>query len=211
MLLSTPISVRRALVPFAAAALTLALPAVAQAASCPKQATTKAFAKFGDDADYALAPRGDFETGTAGWSLFNARTVAGNETAGVLPGVRSLGLGTGWISGPTLVTSPEFCVSDEHPYFRYLLKANGAVGLLATFISYRDSNGSLVQQQVKSNVSTNLFPGKWKPSDLNPLSVNLAIGPGQIKYVRLVFVTPASMNGAGYQIDNVMIDPYRRG
>ncbi len=211
MLLSTPLSARRALVPLAAAALAFVAPTTAFGASCPPQPTTKAFAKFGDNADYALAPRGNFEVGTSGWSLFNARTIAGNETAGILPGVRSLALGTGWFSGPTLVTSPEFCVSDEHPYFRYMLKANGAVGLLATFISYRDSNGSLVQQQVKSNVSTNLLPGKWKPSQLNPLSVNLPIGPGQIKYVRLVFVTPASMNGAGYQIDNVMIDPYRRG
>lgn len=211
MLLSTPITIKRVLVPLTLAALALVAPAGAFGASCTKQATTKAFKAFGDDADYALAPRGNFESGTSGWTLFNARTVAGNETAGVLPGSRSLALGTGFASGPAIATSAEFCVSSEHPYFRYMLKANGAVGLLATFISYRDSSGFLVQQQVKSMVSTNLFPGNWKPSELNPLSVNLQLAPGEIKQVRLVFVTPASVNGAGYQIDNLMIDPYRRG
>lgn len=211
MLLSIPITIRRTLAALALIAGGLCVPAGALGATCPTQPTTQAFKKYGDTAEYALAPRGNFESGTAGWSLLNARTVAGNESLGILPGTRSLALGTGLISGPTIVTTPEFCVSTEHPYFRYLLKANGAVGLMATFISYRDSSGSLVQQQVKSTISTNLFPGKWKLSELNPLSVNLPISDGEIAKVRLVFVTPASINGAGYQIDNVLIDPYRRG
>lgn len=193
------------------AAFALALPAGALGASCPELPTTQAFLKYGDTAEYALLTRGDFETGTSGWSLFNAKTVTGNETGGVRSGKRSLALGGGWISGPTVVSTPEFCVSSDHPYFRYMLKPNGAVGLLATFISYRDSNGSLVQQQVTSNVATNLFPGKWKPSDLNPLSVNLPIAPGQTKRVRLLFVSPISIGAAAYQIDNILIDPYRRG
>lgn len=211
MPLSTPISIKRVLVPLALATIALVAPAGALGASCPKQTTTKAFAKYGDTADYTVAPGGSFEAGVYGWSLLNSRTVPGNETGGILPGTRSLALGTGFVSGPTIVTTPEFCVGTEHPYFRYMLKANGAVGLLATFISYRDARGSLIQQQVRSNISTNLLPGKWKPSDLNPLSVNLPIKDGEITKVRLVFITPASFNGAGYQIDNVMIDPYRRG
>lgn len=201
----------RALLPASIALFALTAPAGALAASCPELPTTKAFQKYGDNADYALLTRGDFETGTSGWNLFNARTVAGNETAGVLAGKRSLALGGGWVSGPTVVATPEFCVSSDHPYFRYLLKANGAVGLLATFISYRDSNGSLVQQQVTSNVATNLFPGKWKPSELNPLSIKLPIAPGETKKVRLLFVSPMSIGAASYNIDNVLIDPYRRG
>ncbi|MBJ7470617.1 MAG: hypothetical protein JHD16_04920 [Solirubrobacteraceae bacterium] len=211
MLLSTPITIRRALLPVGLAVAALVAPAGAFGAACPKLPTSQAFLKFGDTADYTLLPKANFESGTTGWSLFNARTVAGNETGGVLPGSRSLALGTGWVSGPTIVSTPEFCVGTEHPHFRYMLKANGAVGLLATLISYRTSNGATVQKQVASNVSTNLFPGKWKPSELNPLSVRLPISDGQTLRVRILFVTPASMNGAGYQIDNVMIDPYRRG
>lgn len=210
-LLSFPSTRRRALLPAGVALLALTAPAGALGASCPELPTTKAFQKYGDDADYALLTRGDFETGTSGWNLFNAKTVAGNETGGVVVGKRSLALGGGWVSGPTVVSTPEFCVSSDHPYFRYMLKANGTVGLLATFISYKDSSGSLVQQQVTSNVATNLFPGKWKPSELNPLSIKLPIAPGQTKKVRLLFVSPLSVGAASYNIDNVLIDPYRRG
>lgn len=209
---STPITRRRATLPAVIATLALAAPATAFGAECPKLPTSQAFLKYGDTAEYALLTRGDFESGTAGWSLFNARTVTGNETGGVLAGKRSLALGVNWwVSGPTVVSTPEFCVSSEHPYFRYMLKANGAVGLLATFISYKDSNGSLIQQQVTSNVATNLLPGKWKPSDLNPLSIKLPIAPGQTKKVRLLFVSPLSVGAASYNIDNILIDPYRRG
>lgn len=201
----------RALLPAGVALLTLSVPAAALGESCPALPTTQAFKKYGDEAEYALLTRGDFESGTSGWSLFNAKTVSGNETGGVLAGARSLAFGGGWVSGPTIVSTPEFCVSTDHPYFRYMLKANGAVGLLATFISYKDSNGSLVRQQVTSNVATNLFPGKWKPSELNPLSIKLPIAPGQTKKVRLLFVSPLSIGAASYNIDNVLIDPYRRG
>ena len=210
-MLSTQITSRRALLPVGIAMLALAAPAGALADSCPELPTTQAFLKYGDTAEYALLTRGDFETTTSGWKLFNARTVAGNETGGVLSGTRSLAFGGGWISGPSIVATPEFCVSTDHPYFRYMLKANGAVGLLATFISYRDSNGSLVQEQVRSNVATNLFPGKWKPSELNPLSIKIPLADGETKKVRLLFVSPLSVGAASYNIDNILIDPYRRG
>lgn len=179
---------------------------------CPAQPTTKAFEKFGDTADYSLAPGGDFESGNSGWKFSTARIVAGNETAGVLSGVKSVAMGNNWfVSAPSTLTSPWICVSDAHPYFRYLLKPNGPVGLMATFIRYTDASGKAVQQQVQSKISTNLFPGRWKPSELNPLSINLPIAEGETKLVQLVFLTPGSVLGAGYNIDNVMVDPYRRG
>lgn len=186
--------------------------AAATTAGCPDQPTTQAFAKFGDLADYSLAPGGSFENGSAGWSFTNARITNGNENAGVLPGTKSVAMGNNWfVSGPSGLVSPWICVTDAHPYFRYLLKPNGPVGLLATFIRYTDASGRAVQQQVQSKVSTNLFPGKWRPSELNPLSINLPIAAGQARRVQLVFVTPGSVLGAGYFIDNVLVDPYRRG
>jgi hypothetical protein len=188
------------------------LPATASAADCPDQPTTQAFAKIGDLADYALAPGGDFEKGTAGWTLNNAHLVAGNETVGILPGYRSVAMGNNWfVTGPSTLTSPWFCVNNDHPYFRYLLKPNGPVGLLATYVRYKGTNGQLLQQQVQSRVSTNLFPGKWQASQLNPLSLTLPIKDGETAKVQLVFITPGSVLGAGYFIDNVLVDPYRRG
>lgn len=188
----------------------LAVPAVASAASCPQLPTTQAFAKYGDAAQYSLAPGGDFEAGGPAWQLTNAKLVAGNGGT-VSPGSRSVALGTGWWSGPAGLVSPWFCVNAEHPYFRYMLKPNGPVGLLATFIRYKANDGSLVQQQVTSKVSTNLGPGAWKASDLNPLSIKIPLGPGGTAKVQLVFVSPMSTLGVGYFVDSVMIDPYRRG
>lgn len=197
----------------------LAVPGIAAAqttaaASCPTQpVTTKAFAKIGDNADYSLAPNGSFETGTTGWTLSNAKVVSGNETLGILPGAKSLALGGGIISGATKITSPEFCVDQSHPYFRFLLKANGPVGIMSIAVQYTDAAGLQKTQTVQSNVASNILPGKWKASDLNPLSLNIPLvnDGGQTAKVRLVFSSPMSMLGSSYNIDNVLVDPYRRG
>lgn len=189
----------------------LTLPAAASAEACPDLPTTQAYAKFGDTADYSLVPGGNFERGGEGWKFSNARIASSGINAGVLPGVRGVALGGGFFSGPSGVITPEFCVNSDHPYFRYMLKAKGAVGVLATFIRYKAADGSTIQQQVTSNVSTNLYSGKWVPSELNPLSIKLALGDEETATVQLVFVTPMSYLGAGYYIDDIMVDPYRRG
>lgn len=200
-------------------AAVLSVPAGAQAettasASCPTQpATTQAFAKIGDYAQYSLAPNGSFENGTAGWTLSNAKVVTGNETVGIISGLKSLALGGGIISGSTKIVSPEFCVDQTHPYFRFLMKANGPVGIMNIGVQYTDATGTLKTQTVQSNVATNLLPGKWKASELNPLSLNIPLvnDGGQTAKVRLVFSSPMSMLGSSYNIDNVLVDPYRRG
>jgi hypothetical protein len=194
------------------------LPTAASAAdstvTCPEQPTTKAFSKIGDLADYALAPTGDFEHGLSGWKISGAGgIVSGNESLGILGGTHSLALGGGIVSGPTTITSPEFCVDQSHPYFRYLIKANGPVGLMATYIKYTAADGTTTSAQVQSTVSTSLLPGKWKASSLNPLSINIPLvaNDGKAAKVQLMFVTPGSVLGAGYNIDNILVDPYRRG
>lgn len=195
-----------------ASALVLPTQAIA-AASCPAQPTTKAFSKYGDLADYALAPGGDFEGSLAGWTLSNAHVAGQNETAGILPGgSHSIALGNiAFYSGPSKVTSPWFCVDPNHPYFRYMLKPNGPVGLLATFVRYKNASGQVMQTQITSKVSTNLYTGKWTASQLNPLAVDLTIDGQQASQVQLIFATPGSVMGAAYYIDDVLVDPYRRG
>lgn len=170
----------------------------------------QAFAAWDDFADYWLAPGGDFEDSAEGWKLSGARIVAGNETAGVLDGDRSLALGSGLLSGVSTAVTPPFCVDTSHPTFRYLLKANGAVGELSTFIRFRDVDGTMQEEQVRSRTQTTLLPGRWKPSDLQPLATRLPMAAlGGSARVQLVFRTPISALGSGYQIDNVLVDPYR--
>ncbi len=170
----------------------------------------QAFLKFGDTADYWFAPGGDFESGATGWSLSNAKVVAGNDQTGVAGGKRSLSLGSGLVSLRGTAVSPPFCVTDIHPTFRYVVKANGAVGLLETYVRYTAVDGSTQEQQVRSNSATNLLPGKWKPSDLQPLATAMPMKKiGGVAKVQLVFRSPLGALGTGYQIDNVLVDPYR--
>lgn len=189
----------------------LGAPAAASAAPCTELPTTKAFAQFGDVADYSPAPGGDFETGS--WAIGRgAKLVSGNDPFNILRGTRSLSLGNPWFSGGVTAVSPEFCVDETKPHFRYMMKANGMVGALNTFIRFKDTSGRVTEQQVISRINTTLFPGKWKASELQPLSVAIPLlasgNGGQSATVQLVFKTAVSVLGS-YQIDNVMVDPYR--
>jgi hypothetical protein len=195
---------------FAATVLLLATASVA-AADCPTQPTSQAFAKFGDTAQYSEIPNGSFESG-AGWTFISSKLAAGNDGYNVIPGQRSASLGGGFVSAAATLISPAFCVDKTHPYFRFMLRPMGAVGALATFILFRNSSGNLVRQLVGSNVSTTFSPGYWRPSVLNPLSINIPLlEAGDTATVQLMFVTPLSLNGPAYYIDNVLVDPYRRG
>ncbi len=170
----------------------------------------QAFLKYGDPADYWFAPGGDFESGGGGWAFENARVVHGNDQTGVAGGAKSLALGGGLVSLRGSAVSPPFCITDEHPTFRYTLKANGAVGVLRTFVRYTAVDGSTQEQEVPSNSVTNLLPGQWKPSDLQPLATALPMKKvGGVAKVQLVFRSPLGAVGTGYQIDNVLVDPYR--
>lgn len=169
----------------------------------------QAFLSFGDPADYWLAPAGDFESGARGWSLSRAYVRSGNDTTGVLGGRRSLALGFGLL-GTAEAISPSFCIDATHPTFRYTFKPVGAVGLLSTFVRYKAVDGSTQEAQVWSKTATTLLPGQWRPSDLQPLATRVPMKTvGGRASVQLVFRAPINLLGAGYQIDNVLVDPYR--
>ncbi|MDQ8044664.1 MAG: hypothetical protein AAGC46_13435 [Solirubrobacteraceae bacterium] len=196
----------------ASTTLAVAAPGIAQAApSCADQPTTKAFAKYGDSASYSLAPAGNFETGALGWALTAAKIVRGNDAQDITDGSYSLSLGNGLLPGVAMAVSPAFCVTDEHPYFRYMYKANGLVGLLSTWLRYTDIDGTTKEVLVHSRTNTTLLPGFWRASDLQPLAVDIPMTQaGKAASVQLVFRSPVNVLGSSYQIDSVLIDPYRK-
>jgi hypothetical protein len=200
------------------------LPAAASAAAspvpspsgCGTTTTTKAFAAFQDQADYSLAPGGDFEHGSAGWSLLNAAIVSGNETAGVgAGGTHSLLLGASPLGGAVMAVSPEFCITADNPTFRYVIKSNTAApvasGLLTT-IAYRTSLSPWVTVETST---IGLQPSRsWVPSAVSPLATRIPAAafaiPGGV-HVRLSFLAlPTTAMNGGLQIDDLMVDPYRR-
>ncbi len=80
----------------AAAALAIGAPAasagllVESADDCPTPVTSKAFAPWGDNADYQLAPGGAFEAGDPSWQLNSGASVVSGQRA--VEGERRVGL-----------------------------------------------------------------------------------------------------------------------
>lgn len=193
----------RTIVAAAIGAAAFAMPSAALA-NCAEQPTKQAFAKFGDTADYSIAPAGDFEA--AGWQLLNgAKITTGNETAGITTGSKSL-----FLPRTGIAISPEFCVSNAHPTFRFMTKSNFWYSTYQALVLYRDTEGTLTQAQFVSSDDTKIFPGSWKPSAISPLATKiplLASGAAQTASVQILL----RAGEGSTQFDSVMVDPYRRG
>ncbi len=199
-------------------AIVAAAPAAAQAA-CVQAPTTKAFAKVGDSADYSVSPGGSFE-GTHGWKLAGgAKVVSGNESLSIAPGAKSLSLPVG-----STATSPEFCVDETNPYFRFMAKPTGSMAGYKAIVVYRNSTGTVAEQQFTSSQEITWGDGKWSASAINPLATKIPLAAGTSATVQLKFVSTGNQVAVGIgfwgkfttsvgttQIDSVMVDPYRRG
>lgn len=208
----------------AAAVLSLAAAASAvvvstASAACTQLPTTKAFAKYGDQADYSLAPGGGFE-GTNTWTLTGgAKVQAGNESTGASPGSKSLFMPLG-----STATSPEFCVDDTNPYFRFAMKSAHKGGYIAAVL-WRNSSGQLTQAEFTSSAFVTTLSSNWAPSAVSPLATKLTLGTDKAASVQLKIVSTGNQNWSdtnllgslasnlfgSVNIDSVMVDPYRRG
>jgi hypothetical protein len=208
------------------AGVSVAAPAAASAACVPAP-TTKAFAKIGDTADYSPAPGGDFESGATGWSLTGgAKVVSGNETLGflqgpVVKGSKSLSLPVG-----ATATSPEFCVDETHPYFRFMAKPTGSMAGYNAIVIYRNAAGSVTASQFTSSSEINWGDGTWAASKVSPLATKIPLDAANATAsVQIKFVSTGNQVAVGIgfwgkftggsvgstNIDSVMVDPYRRG
>lgn len=179
--------------------------------ACPEQPVAQSFASLGDLAEYSLAPAGDFEHSIEQWSLKHAAVVPGNETVGIMPGTRSLSIGGVGTTGTPEVVSPPFCINQTNPHFRFLVKHNAASNNLYTSIRFRPRFNPSWLIELTSETAAGT-PGDWRASGVHPLATRIAsnlIAKGGT--VQLVFRTTASANSrGGVQIDNVLVDPYRR-
>jgi hypothetical protein len=190
---------------FAGAALLLfGIPAAAQASSCKEAPTTKAFAAFGDNADYSLAPDGDFEVGSGKWSLTNSWVQSGNESykVGGSADSRSLAIGA---SGQAV--SPEFCVGLEHPTFRFFARrTSGSWGVLSVKVRWKQ-NG-VTNETVVGTVNGNDMT--WQPTRAFSLAQVLGIWKDDQSF-QAQFVFDPENYGGSWAIDDVYVDPYSRG
>ncbi len=208
------------------AAVSAAAPAIASAA-CVQAPTTKAFTKVGDNADYSLAPGGNFEAGTPGWTLTGgAKVISGNESLGFLkgsisPGSKSLALPVG-----ATATSPEFCVDETNPYFRFMAKPDSSMSGYQAIVIYRNADGKITNAKFTSSADIKWGDGAWSASAISPLATKIPLSAANpTASVQLMFVSTGNAVAVGIGfwgkftggdvgqtvIDSVMVDPYRRG
>lgn len=179
--------------------------ASAAQAACVQQTTTKAYASFGDRADYVLAPGGSFESGTASWSLTGASIATGTAP---LPAGRSTDRGSLALSAKGKAISPPFCVGIEHPNFRMQArKTSGTWASLLVKLRWIESTGKVNETTVGS------FDGSkftaWAPTPSVMLAQALPMWNSSQSVTAQIVLDPEDAGG-NWQIDNVYVDPYRR-
>ncbi len=213
-----------------------ALPAFATAAApvaltgtdrCVDGATAPIFQNYGDAADYAIVPGGDFEAddGTgAGWALQGAkpqsagalrptdvkhemRTPRDPKSQEVLDS-RSLKM-----KRKGAAISPSICVSARHPTFRFFaFKPGGEVGNLDVSLRWTDGLGYSHEELVGSLDGSSF--ATWGIGPVLPLAERLNLTGSDSAQVNLVFDFAKVRNGVKAQgewlIDEVYVDPYRR-
>lgn len=187
-------------------ALVLALGVVPAAqAACPTAPTVKAFAGFGDNADYSLIPGGAFESGTTGWSLSGAAVATGNESYKVHGGADTKSLA---VTPAGKAVSAAFCADIAHPTFRlFARRTGGSWGVLYVKVRWTNPSGA-VNETVVGAISAS--DTAWHPSAIYNLAQVMGIWNGdQAIQTQLVFDPDDA--GGSWAIDDVYVDPYARG
>ena len=180
--------------------------ALIETGACDDAALTQPFQRWNDNAFYKLAPGGDAEGSLEGWTLSGgARKVAGSESYAA---TGRLGASSLSIPAGGSVTTAATCVNADHPSFRFFAKSSGGLlGLLPVMtveLVYRDGLLGLVAVPIGTVAPSS----GWKPSPvmLSLSAVGAAVAGGEAPLA----VRFTSVSGT-WQVDDVFVDPYKRG
>ncbi len=188
---------------FSTMMVTAALPALAQACTVTTTGGTQVFGRFGDFANYALAPTGSFESGTSGWTLSGASVQSGNESYYVNSTTDSHSL---VINATGSAISPPICVDITMPTFRFFARqVSGSWAQMNVNVLWTDSSG------VQHSTAVGSWQGgtSWGPTAALSLGSALPLWQsGSTIPVRLQFL-PAAYGGS-LAIDDLYIDPYSK-
>jgi hypothetical protein len=168
----------------------------ARADACEGQVLEQPFAPWNDGAPYTLVPNGDLSDGAAGWQLDGADFVADNEPwyvhGGSTPGAIRLRNGDS-------ATSPPLCVSLLHPTMRFFTRDTGSIlGSLKVDVVLQDGLALPV------GVVLGLLHGDWAPSPVLPVVANLLDDEVAFRFTAVGL-------GSSWVVDDVYVDPYKKG
>jgi hypothetical protein len=165
---------------------------------------SKPFLPWLDAGNYALAPNGGFEGGSAAWTLAGgARVVSGNESflVGGAGDAASLSLPSG---GSAL--SSEACVGTLSPTMRFFARNTGAgSSALRVDVVYTDALGLRWSVPVASLTAT----ADWQPTVPLLILANVTALPLLTGSAQVAFRFTAQGRGGAWQVDDVYVDPYK--
>jgi hypothetical protein len=192
-----------------AALMTIALLALAvfagSAQACSYSGAKTVFSPWGDQHNYVLAPDGGFEAGGAGWQLnHGAAVVEGNESYH-LNGAgdsKSLSLPAG-----SSAVSPAVCMAIDTPSFRLVARNSGDPSSQLRVEAVYKLLG-LVRTRTAGTLSAG---SAWAPTQSvsTVLTLSTLVGTLIPSAIEIRF-TPLDSSGQ-WQVDDVYIDPFRRG
>ena len=172
-------------------------------ATCPAVPTSNPFARWGDNAQYQLAPGGSVERAAAGWSLTGGAAVAeGNETFMVTGPRDHLSM---LLPSGASATNARMCVGVEHPTFRFFAKRSSgpASSTLAVDVVYTDAAG----RERSLRAGTISGSDAWAPSPVLPtMAEQIGATPDDTVEISFRFKSQA---GATWSIDDLYVDPHK--
>lgn len=188
-----------------AALVALLVPFVAAASAraddvdrCPDRVIEQPFVPWNDPFHYFLAPDGDFSAGGAGWTLQGAEVVDENEPYWVHGGdtAASLRLASG-----AAATSPWICVGLLDPTLRFFARSTGDSGELVVTVRLRTLLG--LELALPIGTVDARSAGEWVPVPAMLMAVNALPGRVALRF--------EARGEAEWLVDDVYVDPYRKG
>ena len=174
--------------------------------SCGNQAESQVFAPWGDFNYYTPVPGGAFVSGTAPWTLSGGATVSPDNGTLVVNGISDSNSLT--LPARGSATSPANCTSIYHPTVRAFVRNTGSpTSRLIVEALYPGLLGG-VQTATLGSVTGS---SSWQPTPAMTLLVSNLLSTLSLDQTAIAFrFAPADDTGQ-WSIDDVYLDPYRRG
>ncbi len=174
--------------------------------SCGNEAASQPFAPWGDSNSYVLVPGGAFVPGSAPWLLSGGASVAPDSGTLVVNGVsdaHSLSL-----PGGSSAISPPSCTSIYNPLVRLFVRNTGSTSSRLTVQAlYPGLLGGVASATIGELSGT----ASWKPSPQMTLLLSNLLSTLSLSQTVIAFrFAPADRTGH-WSVDDVYLDPYRRG
>jgi hypothetical protein len=171
-----------------------------EASRCTGRVIEQPFTAWNDPADYFLAPDGDFSGGGSGWDLAGAEVVADNEPFWVHGGDTPAAVR---VADGASLTSPPICVGVDDPTMRFFARsAGGPSGTLDVDVLYTDADGMPRELTIGTVVADEA--AEWTPVAPLPITANTY-------EMSVAFRFTARGPGSEWLVDDVYVDPYRKG